>query len=120
MSVTRKYRNGALVGFECGNGHNHGSQVEADTCDPGKFAAQQSAEQKQREKDRRGQIAESKEFKDAVAAAKKLGATDADAEEVVLVNGCERVLGVLASVAGLGIGKIKVPKPVQPNPPATT
>ncbi len=115
MAVTRKYRNGTVLGFECGNGHTHGSEAEALTCDPAKFAAVETAQQKEREQNRRRQVKEDGNFKLAVDAAKKLGAADADAEEVVIANGCERVLAAQAAIAGLGIGRIKAPKATKPE-----
>ena len=123
MSVTRIYGGkggGAVVGYSCGLGHNHGSQAEAEQCDPQKFAAKQSAEQKEFEQNRRRQVAENPSYKPALLAAKQLGAADEDAEEVVLKNGCERVLAARDAVAGLGIPKSGPKKPSQPSPPATT
>ena len=125
MAVTRLYKNGAVVGFSCGLGHNHGSQTEAEQCDPQKYAVKQSAEQKEFEQNRRRQVAENPSYKLALLAAEQLGASEEDAKEVVLKNGCERVLAARDAVAGLGISKhyesAPAPKkPSQPNPPATT
>jgi hypothetical protein len=118
MSVTQIRNGGTVVGFRCQFGHNHITREEADICDPAKYAANQSAQQRELAANRRVEVANSKDFKPAIQAAKQLGAAEADAEEVVLVNGCERVLAVRDSLAGLGIGRIKAAKKADEKPAA--
>lgn len=116
MSEVKVLRKGAVtIGFQCINGHNHGSMSDAANCDAEKFAEQQTEVQKAAEVSRLTQIKLSADFKNAVLAASQLGASPDDAEDVVLKNGCEKVLAAIAAVKGLGIPR---PKPVPVKPAA--
>ena len=119
--VTPIRRNGATVGYQCQHGHNHGSNVEAQTCDPDAFTEKQNALTKEEAAQRKIQIAQDPDFSKAVVAAKQLGASEDDAEGVVFKNGCAKVIAVRDSVAGLGIPKQKKKADDPPkDPPKTT
>lgn len=112
-SVRPIRKGGALVGYMCDYDHNHGSQAEAANCDPKEFAENKKRANKEQEQNRRLAIMDHKDFDKAVFAAKQLGASDDDAEEVVLVNGTDKVIAARDMVAGLGIPKAK--KSTQPQ-----
>jgi hypothetical protein len=111
---------GTVTGYRCDYSHKHGSSEDAVKCNPEEYAKAQTLLNKEQEKNRRTAIADSKDFDDAVFAAEQLGADPDDLEEVVLKNGCEKVLAVRDQVKGLGIPKPKTAaekKAAAPQPP---
>jgi hypothetical protein len=110
------FRGGQLVGYRCGDGHQHSSKYAAETCDSDAFAKEKQEELSQNEKARVRLIKDSPDFPTAVRAVQFLGSDDADvAEEVILRNGLEAVLSAADKVRAL---RIPPPAPKPKKDPA--
>lgn len=116
---TPLYKGGRLVGHTCALGHTHPSAETANGCSPETFSKEEKEKARVLEEQRIQAVKDHPGLKSAILAAKALGASDDDAEGVVMRNGVDEVLDVKARLAALKIPVAKVAPKDLPKPSAT-